>query len=164
MVNYVAKRRKAVPVTLTAYQREQLERLWFYYGNYGPETTPGNHSFIQRLLENGVDERPLHTRRTPKSERPMPECEAAVEAVLAMEKGSRSGGQDGQSGGLRVINDDVELRRSEVDTEMKAVLDSPSRQRYGYERSRPGKKNSATSRRRHHPFLVSAALLLNSVC
>jgi hypothetical protein len=80
----MAKRRKVTPVTLTAKQRERLERLWFIYGNYGAKRTPGNHSFIQRLLENGYDERPLYNKRTPKSERPTLECEAAVEAVLAM--------------------------------------------------------------------------------
>lgn len=60
--------RKATPVTLTPEQRERLERLWFHYGNYGPRTTPGNHQFIQGLLEHGVDVRPLFTKRTPKSE------------------------------------------------------------------------------------------------
>lgn len=60
------KVRKATSVTLTPEQREQLERLWFYYGNYGPRTTPGNHSFIQGLLEHAVDVRSLFTRRTRK--------------------------------------------------------------------------------------------------
>ena len=36
---------------------------------------------IQRLLENSIDERSLHTKRTPKTELPTPECEAAIEAV-----------------------------------------------------------------------------------
>src|SRR5215213_11675802 len=80
----MARRRQAAPVTLTGEQRDRLERLWFYYGNYGPRTTPGNHQFIQGLLEHGLDLRPLHTERTPKSERPTPECERAVEAVLAV--------------------------------------------------------------------------------
>jgi hypothetical protein len=79
----MAKRRKAKPVTLTDGQRDRLERLWFYYGNYGPQATPGNHQFIQGLLEHGLDLRPLQTKRTPKAERPTEECEAAVEAVLA---------------------------------------------------------------------------------
>lgn len=79
----MAKRSKAAPVALTDKQRERLERLWFYYGNYGPRTTPGNHQFIQGILEHGLDMRPLQTKRTPKSERPTPECESAVEAVLA---------------------------------------------------------------------------------
>lgn len=57
-------------------------RLWFYFGNYGPKTTPSNHSFIQRLLEDGYDERPLYNTRTPKSERPTPECEMAVDVLL----------------------------------------------------------------------------------
>jgi hypothetical protein len=123
------KRRKVISVSLTGEQRERLERLWFYYGNYGPETTPGNHSFIQRLLENGADERPLRAKRTPKSELPAPECEAAVESIPAMRAGSRSGGGDENSGGLRVISDVEEPRRSEVDPEMKAVLDDMRRRR-----------------------------------
>jgi hypothetical protein len=85
----MAKRRKVNPVTLTSEQRERLERLWFYYGNYGPKTTPGNHSFIQRLLENGYDERPLHNKRTPKSELPTPECVDAVEVILVRDHQER---------------------------------------------------------------------------
>lgn len=79
----MAQRRKVTTVMLTTGQRERLERLWFYFGNYGPKSTSGNHSFIQRLLENSIDERSMYTKRTPKSELPTPECEAAVEAVLA---------------------------------------------------------------------------------
>lgn len=78
------KVRKPTPVTLNAAQRKRLERLWFYYGNYGPKTTYGNHQFIQGLLEHGVDHRSMFTKRTPKRDRPTPECEAAVEAALAM--------------------------------------------------------------------------------
>jgi hypothetical protein len=125
----MAKRRKAISVSLAGEQRERLERLWFYFGNYGPKTTPGNHSFIQRLLENGIDERPLHNKRTPKSKIPTPECEAAVEAVLAMKRGTKPGGQDGQSGGLRVISHAEALNPSGADPEMKAVLDD-MRRRY----------------------------------
>jgi hypothetical protein len=79
----MAIRRKAAPVTLTAEQRTRLERLWFIYGNYGPKSTPGNHSFIQRLIENGIDERPLNTKRTPKSQIPTQECEACVDKILS---------------------------------------------------------------------------------
>jgi len=131
----MAKRRIAIPVSLTSEQRERLERLWFYFGNYGPKATPGNHSFIQRLLENGYDERPLHRRRTPKSEIPTPECEAAVEAVLAMRVGSAPGGRDTGSGGPRVISNTGERRRSDVDPETKAVLDD-IRRREGVTRGR----------------------------
>lgn len=80
----MAPRRKALPVTLTPEQRKLLENLWFRYGNYGPKTTPGNHYFIQRILEQGYDIRPVFTKRTPKRDRPTPECEAAVDAVLKM--------------------------------------------------------------------------------
>ena len=52
---------------ITGEQRRRLERLWFYYGNYGPQTTRGKHSFIQGFLEHGVDTRCFRTRRTPKS-------------------------------------------------------------------------------------------------
>jgi hypothetical protein len=79
----MAIRRKAAPVTLTAEQRTRLERLWFIYGNYGPKSTPGNHSFIQRLIENGIDERPLNHKRTPKSQLPTSECEACVDQILS---------------------------------------------------------------------------------
>src|SRR5215218_7727145 len=91
----MARRREAAHVTLTETQRERLERLWFYYGNYGPQATPGNHQFIQGLLEHGLDLRPLQTKRTPKSERPTLECEAAVEAVLA------ASGSDAEEGASR---------------------------------------------------------------
>src|SRR5215211_4799027 len=84
----MAQRRKASPVTLTHYQRERLERLWFYYGNYGPKTTPGNHQFIQVLLEHGLDLRPLQTKRTPKRDTPTAECVAAVETVLSANDGA----------------------------------------------------------------------------
>lgn len=43
----MVKRRQSVPVSLTPQQRRELEKLWFYWGNYGPKTTKGNHSFIQ---------------------------------------------------------------------------------------------------------------------
>lgn len=79
----MAQRRKATPVRLTREQRARLEDLWFLYGNYGSKSTPGNHSFIQRLIENGIDERPLNTRRTPKSQIPTPECEARVDKILS---------------------------------------------------------------------------------
>ena len=61
----------------------QLERLRFYCGNYGPKSTPINHNFIQRILENGIDERSLYTKPTPKSGVPTAECEAAVEAIVS---------------------------------------------------------------------------------
>ena len=125
----MAKRRKVIPVTLTGEQRDRLERLWFYYGNYGPKTTPGNHSFIQRLLENGIDERPLYTKRTPKSEIPTPECEAAVETVLAMKSGSGCDGERGGAGGLKLINNAEERPRPSPNPELKAVLDG-MRRRY----------------------------------
>src|SRR5436853_2184325 len=100
----MAKRRKVKSVSLTLEQHDLLERLWFYYGNYGPKTTPGNHSFIQRLLENGIDERSLHTKRTPKSEIPTSECEQAVEKILSMKAQPVS--RDERIGGsnLRIIN------------------------------------------------------------
>ncbi len=118
----MAKRRKVTPVTITSEQRERLERLWFYYGNYGPHTTPGNHSFIQRLLENGIDERPLYTKRTPKSELPTPECERAVEAILSAQSKSGSHNEQVRKSGLRVISSAKERKPLEVDPEMKAIL------------------------------------------
>lgn len=109
----MAKSRKATPIIITTEQREQLERLWFYFGNYGPKTTPGNHSFIQRLLENGIDERPLYTKRTPQSEIPTPECEGAVEAILSTPGANH----------LRIIKNPVKQKSTELDPKSRAVLD-----------------------------------------
>ncbi len=78
----MGKRREAVRVNLTPRQRRELERLWFAYGNYGPKTTKGNHSFIQGLLERGLDERPLRM----KGYIPTEECERAVEKILHSEE------------------------------------------------------------------------------
>ncbi len=87
----MAKSRKAKLVTLTEAQRDRLEHLWFVYGNYGPKTTPGNHQFIQGLLEHGLDLRPLQTRRTAKRDLPTVECVAAVEKVLSSSEGEEEG-------------------------------------------------------------------------
>jgi|ERR1044071_8968151 hypothetical protein len=118
----MAKRRKVKSVTLTPEQRDRLERLWFYYGNYGPKTTPGNHSFIQRLLENGIDERSLHNKRTPKSELPTPECERAVEAILSMRSELESPDERIRASGLRVVSNAEEHPPLNGDQEMKAIL------------------------------------------
>lgn len=118
----MSKRRKATPVTLTGGQRERLERLWFVYGNYGPRTTPGNHQFIQGLLEHGLDLRSLQTRRTPKRERPTGECEAAVDAVLA----SRDEAGEGPTrhGPLRLAPSPGGGRKAEPqDPELKRMLE-----------------------------------------
>ena len=122
----MAKRRAATPVALTAAQRDRLESLWFVYGNRGPKETYGNHQFIQGLLERGEDARPLFTARAPARERPTPECEAAVEAVL---KG------EGTGGSLRLVKS-IEVRpRPETDPELKAILDDMNR-RYRVQRER----------------------------
>jgi hypothetical protein len=123
----MAKRRKVTPVTLTAEQRERLERLWFYFGNYGPKATSGNHSFIQRLLENGIDERSTHTKRTPKSELPTHECEVAIEAVLAIQRGAGSGGERNGASNLRLISSSEEHRHADVNPELKTVIEEMKR-------------------------------------
>jgi hypothetical protein len=122
----MAKRRKATPVTLTAPQRERLERLWFVYGNHGPKTTPGNHQFIQTLLEHGLDLRPLQTKRTAKRDRPTDECVAAVEAVLSPAGGDEEGAT--RFGPLRLIPSPGAQRREEpLDPELKIMLDEMRR-------------------------------------
>jgi hypothetical protein len=131
----MAKRRKVIPVTLNPQQRERLERLWFYYGNYGPKTTPGNHSFIQHLLENGIDERPLYTKRTPKSEIPTTECVSVVNEILKMNIEPVSQDERTGSSGLRLISSAEERRSRDVDPEMKAILDDINR-RYRVMRER----------------------------
>jgi DNA-binding PadR family transcriptional regulator len=70
------KRREVKRVEVTDEQRRQLERLWFIFGNYGPEHTMENHYFIQGFLERGQDERDFNDVA--------PECLAAVDAVLAV--------------------------------------------------------------------------------
>jgi hypothetical protein len=123
----MAKRRKVTPVALTDEQHERLEQIWFYFGNYGPKTTPGNHSFIQRLLENGIDERSLHNKRTPKSEIPTPECERAVEAILSTQSDPESPVERIRTNRLRVVSNAEEQKPLHVDSEMKAILDDMQR-------------------------------------
>jgi hypothetical protein len=69
-------------VKLTAKQRRELERLWFIYGNGGPKMNYEDHGFIQSLLEQSRDARTA--RRS--LYKPTPECESAVDAVLAKNK------------------------------------------------------------------------------
>src|SRR5215213_11462111 len=122
----MAKRRKAEPVTLTDAQRERLERLWFYYGNYGPQATPGNHQFIQGLLEHGLDLRPLQTKRTPKRDIPTGECVAAVEAVLSLTGGDEDGVT--RSAPLRLVPTPAAERKKQTpDPELKKMLDEMRR-------------------------------------
>jgi hypothetical protein len=110
--------RKATPVTLTEGQRERLEHLWFVYGNHGPKTTPGNHQFIQGLLEHGLDFRPLQTKRTAKRDVPTGECVAAVERVLASAGGDEEDAAPfkhlrlvtSPDGGRRTLTPDPELK------------------------------------------------------
>jgi hypothetical protein len=127
------KRREVIPVDLSDEQRDKLERLWFYFGNYGAKTTPGNHSFIQRLLENGIDERPLYTKRTPKSEIPTPECVLAVEAILSTNAAPAS--DKPKPTHLRVISNPTERKRPDQDPELKAILEDMNR-RYRVNRER----------------------------
>jgi hypothetical protein len=123
----MVKRRKIKSVSLAPEQRDRLERLWFYYGNYGPKTTPGNHSFIQRLLENGIDERSLYNKRTPKSDIPTPECERAVEAILSMRSEVVSPVERIRASRLRVVSKAEEQKPLHVDSEMKAILEDMKR-------------------------------------
>ena len=132
----MAKRRKAAPVTLTGSQRGRLEHLWFVYGNYGSKTTPGNHQFIQCLLEHGIDIRPLQTRRTAKRDLPTGECVAAVEKVLASKEG---GGEDVRRPGLLRLVPPTAERRGPVkpDPELEGMLDEV-RRRLSANRGRGG--------------------------
>ena len=114
-------------MTLTPEQRQRLERLWFIYGNYGPKTTPGNHGFIQGLLEQGLDLRPLITKRSRKSEVPTPECEAAVDEVLAQRISAAENGGRGGLGVLRVVDGPTEAPRTPPDPEWEATLDNMKR-------------------------------------
>lgn len=122
----MAKRRTATRVTLTDAQCDRLERIWFVYGNYGPKTTPGNHQFIQGLLEHGLDLRPLQTKRTAKRDIPTEECVAAVEAVLASTEGGEEGGA--RFGLLRLLpSPEAKREKQSSDPEMKRMLDEVRR-------------------------------------
>jgi hypothetical protein len=122
----MAKSRQAAPVTLTNSQRERLECLWFVYGNHGPKTTPGNHQFIQGLLEHGLDLRPLQTKRTAKRDVPTEECVAAVEKVLASEGGEEDGAA--RFGLLRLVPSPAVGRPPLTpDPELKSMLDEMCR-------------------------------------
>lgn len=122
----MAKSRQATPVTLTEAQRARLEHLWFVFGNHGPKTTPGNHQFIQGLLEHGIDIRPLQTKRTAKRDVPTEECVAAVERVLA----SADGGADepARFGRLRLVPAPAsESQTLAPDPELKRLIDEMRR-------------------------------------
>ena len=129
----MAKSRQAAPVALTDRQRGRLELLWFIYGNRGSKTTPGNHQFIQGLLEHGLDLRPLQTKRTAKRDRPTEECVAAVEAVLAS-TGSEGVGAE-RLGLLRLVPPAAAGREKPApDPEPKMMLDGMRRLRADAER------------------------------
>lgn len=125
----MGKRKKVLYVTLTDEQRTRLENLWFYFGNYGPKTTPGNHSFIQRLLENGYDERSIYTTRTLKSELPTPECEAAVDTILSKNNPPPARKEHNHASHLRLISSHEKPKETLISPEMKATLDD-IRRRY----------------------------------
>ena len=122
----MTKSRQATPVALTERQRERLERLWFVFGNRGPKTTPGNHQFIQGLLEHGIDIRPLQTKRTAKRDVPTAECVAAVEKVLAS-----AGGEEGDATRFSLLSlvpsPAGERRPLTPDPELKSLIDDMRR-------------------------------------
>jgi hypothetical protein len=125
----MSKSKKATPVTLTGDQRERLERLWFVYGNHGSKTTPGNHQFIQCLLEHGIDIRPLQTKRTPKRDVPTDECVSAVEKILAAEGGD---GDAARFGPLRLVPPLAGERETLTpDPELKMMIDGMRRRLRG---------------------------------
>jgi hypothetical protein len=122
----MAKRRTATRVTLNEAQHDRLERLWFIYGNYGPKTTPGNHQFIQGLLEHGLDLRPLLTKRTAKKDVPTAECVAEVEKVLTSTGGTED--RATRSPVLRLVTPPIgEHKIVTPDPELKRMLDEMRR-------------------------------------
>lgn len=66
-------------VTLSDWQKKELEKLWFIFGNGGQKHTQGNHKFIQSLLK-GKDYRKFYS--------PTPECVEAVGKICGSPKQS----------------------------------------------------------------------------
>ncbi len=118
----MGKRREAVRVNLTPRQRRELERLWFAYGNYGPKTTKGNHSFIQGLLERGMDERPLRM----KGYIPTEECERAVERILRSEEQHEEDAEENHR--LHLVHAEAK-KPIVIDPEIKELMDEMKQQR-----------------------------------
>jgi hypothetical protein len=61
-------------VVLTEQQREQLDRIWFVYGNRGPKSSMSDHRFIQCFLEHDEDTRDFF--------KPSQECLEQVDKIL----------------------------------------------------------------------------------
>lgn len=125
------QKREAIPVVLSPLQRKRLENLWFVYGNYGPKTTKGNHSFIQGLLERGEDERPCRI----KGYLPTEECEQAVDEILsrndAGQRGERGEGnaedQKNSRNHLRLVPAELTKKHLSIDPEMKEIIEEMKR-------------------------------------
>jgi hypothetical protein len=124
----MAKRKKAISVTLNPVQRRELERLWFIYGNYGPKTTRGNHIFIQGLLERGEDERPFKIR----GYIPTDECERAVELALRQDEQDQNKPEQTRNPVeemcerrrmLRLITSESKQHHLDVDARLKAAIE-----------------------------------------
>jgi hypothetical protein len=56
--------------------QQELERLWFVFGNNGPQCTMGNHKFIQRHVEGKAHEAKFY--------KPTKECRLAVKHALSL--------------------------------------------------------------------------------
>ena len=122
----MAKAREAARVTITDDQRSRLEDIWFVFGNRGSKRTPGNHTFIQMILEQGLDIRPLFTKRTRKAEMPTPECVSAVERILGQPHAPR------EWPSLRLVPTPAARRpRLSLDPEVASMLESMKRPREG---------------------------------
>lgn len=58
-------------------RRKLIENLWFVYGNNGKHHTSGNHSYIQRLLDEEKDYKDFY--------KPDERCLAAVQSIMTAE-------------------------------------------------------------------------------
>lgn len=120
----MAERRKVTPVELTEEQRSRLENLWFVFGNRGQKTSPANHNFIQRLLENGYDERPLYTKRTPAKDRPTEECQRAVDEILSQTVEPATTAARGKGRGtLRLVENNVQPVKFDASPDLKGMIE-----------------------------------------
>ena len=72
---------------LTELQLNQLEKLWFVYGNNGRKSTLFNHKYIQGFIEAGEDRKEFYLEGIERLiERGFEKDGITLECIFAVEK------------------------------------------------------------------------------